>query len=90
MVKYILNINIPTKIFTIHRADCPYIRRIKETKFKGIGGLKLHGGWLEFNSLSEIEEYFRSNFDTKKYVLRFCLRCMKEEAGKNYFSAMII
>ncbi len=78
MSKYWLNVDIPTKICTIHRSNCPFTRRIKETDVKGIGRIKIRGGWLQFNSIDEIREYFEANFNTKKYVLRYCLKCMKE------------
>ena len=41
-----VNIDIPTKKFTIH-TNCQYTDRKKETLYKGIENLKRDGGWLE-------------------------------------------
>ncbi|MCS7386857.1 MAG: hypothetical protein NDF55_09030 [archaeon GB-1867-005] len=78
MRKYWLNVNFQTKICTLHTDDCPFIKNLKETKFIGVGRLKLHGGWLQFNSIDEAEKYFLSNLKDRKWILRRCLVCMKK------------
>lgn len=57
-----MNIDIPTKICTIH-SNCSYVERKKETLFKGIHELKRDGGWKSFNSKEEAISYH-----TEKYL----------------------
>lgn len=69
MSNFWLNIYIPTKICTVHSDKCPFVKKIRETNFKGIGELKLHGGWLKFKSMSEINSYFKLTLKVKALFL---------------------
>ncbi|WP_102027757.1 hypothetical protein [Salirhabdus sp. Marseille-P4669] len=44
-----VNIDIPTRKFTIH-TECTYTKNMKETEYKGIERLKRDGGWVSFKS----------------------------------------
>ncbi|MBO8171581.1 MAG: hypothetical protein H0Z33_06815 [Bacillaceae bacterium] len=59
-----MNVDRPMKTCTIH-ADpvCPYVRKKRETDYKGVERLKRDGGWLSFDSLLEAREYHLSQFD---------------------------
>jgi hypothetical protein len=67
-----INIIKPTKKCTIHTSlSCPYVLSIEETNRKGIGNLKIDGGWISFNNYIEsIEvdgEPYHSSMEQKKY-----------------------
>ncbi|RPF53329.1 hypothetical protein [Aquisalibacillus elongatus] len=44
-----VNIDVPTKCYTLHR-ECSYTNRMCETPYKGVGKLKRDGGWIRFRN----------------------------------------
>ncbi len=77
MSNFWLNIDIPTRICTVHSDKCSFVKKIMETMFKGVGELKRDSGWLKFKSMNEINSYFKLNFEGKGFILRKCLVCLK-------------
>jgi hypothetical protein len=59
-----MNIDIPLKTCTIHSdPNCPYIKNMAETRYKGIDHLKRDGGWLPFEHIREAKEFHLAKFD---------------------------
>lgn len=58
-----INIDIPIKQITYHYKDnCEYVEKKKETDHTGVGEIKRDGGWLQFEDLSEVIEYYKENY----------------------------
>jgi hypothetical protein len=62
-----INIDIPTKKFTIHH-QCVYTNKMKETSFKGIGQLKRDGGLLQIGGLKEAENLFEERYRDYTFI----------------------
>jgi hypothetical protein len=66
-----VNVDKPTKKCTIHKKNCTYVVKQRETTLKGIGKLKKDGGWFDFKTNNEAENYCRSNFSN--YNISHCI-----------------
>ena len=73
---YWLNIDKPTKKCTIHEKGCIYEISKVETPLKGIGALKSDGGWLFFDTMSEVKKYFDREWAKHGYELSTKCRCL--------------
>ena len=76
MSGYWLNVDFPTRTCVVHVDGCRYVRGMRETFRKGVGRLKVDGGWLKFDSLEDVEEFFEREFRSRGFVLKYCSICM--------------
>ncbi len=72
---YWLNVDIPTKKCTLHRAGCIYETSKQETSLKGIRQLKRDGGWLSFSSELDATATFTGTYAPRDYRLASCAKC---------------
>jgi hypothetical protein len=66
-----INIDKPTKKCKVHNdSNCKYVKNKKETGLKGVGTLKIDGGWLPFETLQEARHFQQMEFPS--YELSDC------------------
>ena len=64
-----LNVDIPTEKITLHAdPNCYYVQTKGETSLKGLGNLKIDGGWLSLSSKEDVRVYCQSNFPQYKFT----------------------
>ena len=64
-----LNVDKPTTKITLHTDNsCYYVQTKGETSLKGLGDLKIDGGWLSFSSKEDVRAYCQSNFPQYKFT----------------------
>jgi hypothetical protein len=79
-LKYWLNIDKPTQC-VLHSEDCYYSKNKKETLLKGIGELKVDGGWLSFTSAKDARTFFSKELSLRGFKLSEKCRCLKKIVG---------
>ena len=65
-----MNVDKPTKKLTIHLSRNTWVRRIRVTPWKGVGGLRRDGGWLVFGSRAGALAHGQANWPA--YRVTFC------------------
>lgn|GEM_PF-2086014 len=74
-----LNIDIPTKDCALHPAQCQWVKGMKETPLKGIGDLKDHGGWMEFQTSGQAMNFHDKHHPYFKFhECSFCKRLIEK------------
>lgn len=71
---YWLNIDIPTRICTLHLDGCR-TKPTVEPGFKGFGRMKRDGGWFVFSSSQETSAHYKQEWKTRGYDWIQCSRC---------------
>jgi ribosomal protein L24E len=75
-----LNIDKSTQC-VLHTEDCHYCKNKKETLLKGIGKLKVDGGWLTFTSAKDARTFFFKELSLRGFKLSEKCRCLKKTGG---------
>jgi hypothetical protein len=69
-----VNIDVPTKIYTLHRPGCKQ-KPGREPKYKGFGTLKRDGGWLTFDTEAEARDDYQRRWQPRGYQWVNCSYC---------------
>jgi len=72
-----MNMDKPKKRCTVHSEVCRYSREKSETSLKGIGTIKMSGGWMPFISIEEARTYFDENWYPLRYAYSICHFCLE-------------
>ena len=84
MSTYWMNIDKPKKRCTVHSEVCRYAIEKSETSLKGIGMIKIAGGWMPFISIEEARKYFDDEWYSLGYMFlpcRFCIELQRNIIG---------
>lgn len=66
MDKYSVNIDAAGTC-RLHRATCTYVVNRQETELKGVGRVKRDGGWRDFATIAEAEQFCRERWPARKF-----------------------
>ena len=61
-----LNVNRITGAWKLHKESCRFCTP-KQKRVKGVNELKLHGGWIQFDSNTSAYEYYKTNHNDNEY-----------------------
>lgn len=77
-----VNIDIPTKLFTLHEApDCIYIEKMEETPYKGLKTIKRDGGWMQYENRDAALQAQLEHFKRHKIVFH----CHKKQLISSHY-----
>jgi hypothetical protein len=69
-----VNIDIPTKVYTLHRAGCQQ-KPAGVPQYKGFGALKRDGGWFSFPTEADARAHYDVEWQPRRFTWVDCSYC---------------